>query len=206
MKSNGVVGYSPCGEFAEEGLVRHAQTGCLNCRNQLIERNADRLRSFVVRTVYPSPEIDDLYQQTICRALAKFHQFRGDSSFLTWLCSIALNEARQMMRKQRRVVLSSFDEELLDKAFPSEEFASSLELCCQREARTKMRRAVRQLHPSFRTVVQMRIFEGRSLKDTAKCLRLTLAATKSRYFRARNHLVSMGAITYSSPANYRKQK
>ena len=70
-------------------------------KNHLIEKNADRLRSFVARIVFASADSEDIFQETICRALIKFHQFRSDSSFLTWLCSIGVNEARQIMRKER---------------------------------------------------------------------------------------------------------
>ena len=105
---------SSCPEVTEDRMVRHARSGCLDCRNQLIERNADRLRSFLVRVMFASPDREDVFQQTICRALGKFQQFRGDSSFLTWLSSIALNEVRQFMRKERRLASLSLDEERLE--------------------------------------------------------------------------------------------
>lgn len=188
-----------CVESAEDGLLGHAQRGCFNCRNQLIENNADRLRLFVDRMMFGLPESEDVFQQTICRALTKIEQFRGDSSFITWLCSIALNEVRQIMRKERRAHLLALDETLLDKASLTVSYRSAFDLCCQAEERAKIRRAVRRLRPPFRSVVELRVFEGLSLEQTAKCLGLSLSATKSRYFRARNRLLTLAPASAFAP-------
>jgi DNA-directed RNA polymerase specialized sigma24 family protein len=59
---------------------------------------------------------------------------------------------------------------------------------------------VTRLHPAFRMVVELRVFQGLSLKDTANSLRISLSATKSRYFRARKYLVSIG----SAPPSLRR--
>lgn len=187
----GVVARSTsCGEIVEDRLIQHARSGCLECKNQLIETHADRLRSFVVRMMLASPDSEDIFQQTICRALIKFQQFRGDSSFLTWLCTIALNEMRQFMRKQRRVLFVSLDEQRLNGTYGNESFVSPLDLLCRAETQKSVRLAVEALPRPFRSVVELRDFEGLRLQDIAKRLHLTLPATKTRYFRARKHLVS----------------
>jgi RNA polymerase sigma-70 factor (ECF subfamily) len=144
-----------------------------------------------------SPDSEDVFQQTICQALGKFQQFRGDSSFLTWLSSIALNEVRQFMRKRRRLASLSLDEEQLETSCRNETFVSSLDLLCRREEQENVRRAIELLPRTFRTAIELRDFNGLSLQDTAKLLNLSLPAAKSRYFRARKHLVRKIAICSS---------
>jgi RNA polymerase sigma-70 factor (ECF subfamily) len=139
--------------------------------------------------MFASPDSEDIFQQTMCRALSSFRQFRGDSTFLTWLSSIARNEMRQLIRKQRRAILFSLDEELLHTSPPNGEFRSPLDLCCRAEAHRNVRRAVKALPQPFRSVIELHDFEGLSLQDTAKSLDLSLPAAKSRHFRARKHLV-----------------
>lgn len=188
-RSLGIVARSTsCTEMVEDRLIQHARSGCLECKNQLIERHADRLRSFVVRMMLASPDSEDIFQQTICRALIKFQQFRGDSSFLAWLCTIALNEMRQLMRKQRRVLFVSLDEEWLSGTYGNGSFVSPLDLLCRAETQESVRLAVEALPHPFRSVVELRDFEGLRLQDIAKRLQLTLPATKTRHFRARKHL------------------
>jgi RNA polymerase sigma-70 factor, ECF subfamily len=196
-KSSGSISRScSTGGVAEDHLIQHARSGCLECKNQLIERNADRLRSFVVRIMFASPDSEDIFQQTICRALIKFQQFRGDASFLTWLSSIALNEMRQFIRKRRRALLLSLQEEQFRTSFRNEPNESPLDFLCRAEVRTSVRRALEALPSEFRRVIELHDFEGLSLQDTAKLLDLSLPAAKSRHFRARKHLVrAMGSAS-----------
>ena len=168
-------------------MLQHARSGCLECKNRLIERNADQVRSFLIRLMFASPDCEDVFQETICRAISKFQQFRGESSFLTWLYSIAINEMRQFMRKRRRVILFSLDQEAFCTPY-LEPSTSSLDLLCRAEAQKSLRCAVEALPPAFRNVIELHDFKGLSLQSTAKLLDLTLPAVKSRHSRARKHL------------------
>ena len=191
-----------CCREAEECLIQHAKTGCLDCKNRLIEKNADRLRSFVVRLMYASPDSEDIFQQTIYQALRNFQQFRENSTFLTWLCTIALNEMRQLMRKRRRVPFVPLDEEPLNASYRNKSFVSSLDLLCLAETRRNVHLAVAALPCPFRKVVELHDFEGLSLQDIATLLHLSLPAVKSRHFRARKHLVrTIGCAATSRTPN-----
>jgi RNA polymerase sigma-70 factor (ECF subfamily) len=75
---------------------------------------------------------------------------------------------------------------------------SSFDLLCRTEAQENVRRAIELLPPAFRVPIELHDFNGFSLQDTAKLLNLSLAAAKSRYFRARKHLVRNLAICSSS--------
>jgi RNA polymerase sigma factor (sigma-70 family) len=107
----GPLAQKPDHEVSEDRITQHARSGCLHCKNHLIEQNASRLQAFVGRMMSGSPDRDDVFQQTITNALRRFEQYRGDSAFLTWLCKIALNEMRQVMRKQRYRRHISIDED-----------------------------------------------------------------------------------------------
>lgn len=170
-------------------MLAYCPTDCLIFRDQLIEKNVHRLRAFVMRMRLPPPDAEDVLQQTLFRALTKFEQFRGDSRFFTWLCSIALNEARQAMRNQRSHLVIPLDNELLDRVLPSPESDTSFDLCRRAQQQVNVRQAVERLKPEFRTVVELPVFQGLSLKDTARRLRLSVPAAKSRFFRARQQLL-----------------
>ena len=93
------------------------------------------------------------------------------------------------MRKRRRIHLISLDEVLLNVTHLSESNASSLEVLCRADTERTVRLAVETLPHPFRSVVELRDFEGLSLQDVAKRLHLTLPAVKSRHFRARHRRV-----------------
>src|SRR6478736_5202517 len=46
-------------------------------------------------------EAEDVVQETYVRAFTHLDDFRGDSSFATWLGRIAINEALGRLRRQR---------------------------------------------------------------------------------------------------------
>jgi len=189
IKSTYRTGCSSAEKVAEEDLVEHARNGCLTCKNRLIEQNTVGLRSFVFRMMFSSPEREDIFQQTVVRAIQKFHQFRGDSSFLTWLCSIAVNEKRQLSRRQRILKMYPLEDEL--GAIPYwHEDRSAREASYNAAKLQSVRRAVETLPPSFKSVVELYEFEGRTLSDIASLLNSTVSAVKSRHFRAKRLLIT----------------
>ena len=126
-------------------------------------------------------------QQTALRATACRHQFRAEASLSTWLVSIALNEARQMLRKQnRQCVTVSLD--LLGQELWDQHTASPEEIARQAERQAWVRQAVGKLPPHYQTVVRLCELEEHSIEQAAELLQMTPAAVKSRRFRARHLL------------------
>ena len=173
--------------LSEGRIVQHARSGCFHCKNHLIEQNASRLQAFVGRIMWSSPDRDDVFQQTITNALRRFEQYRGNSAFLTWLCEIALNEMRQVIRKQRRGRFISIDQETHELPLASQA-PSCFDTHRELETQKIVYEAVRKLPPTLRAVVELRFVNDLSLFDTAKLLGLSLPAVKSRCFRAKKLL------------------
>ena len=178
----------------EQRVVQHARHGCLQCKGRLIEQNASMLRSFLNRITFGSQDREDLFQQTVCRALEKLEQFRGDSNFVTWVCSIAVNELRQSLRKQRRRVVMSCDSQAIDSSTPDQMTESPFDVCCREELERSVRHAVMALPPLYRSVVELRDFDQLSIMEAASLLRVSPSAVKSRLFRARKLLAQMSAL------------
>jgi RNA polymerase sigma-70 factor, ECF subfamily len=168
---------------SEHRIVQHARSGCFYCKNHLFEQNASRLQAFVGRIMWASPDRDDVFQQTITNALRRFEQYRGDSAFLTWLCRIALNEMRQVIRKQRSRRFISIDEETREWPLASQA-PSCFDMYRQLEIQKSVYKAVGRRPPTLRAVVELRFLDDLSLLDTANVLGLSLPAVKSRCFRA----------------------
>src|SRR5262245_54234162 len=53
----------------------------------------------------PAPHLDDAAQDVFIVALRRSHEFRGSSSYRTWLFGIASNVAREQRRKGERSTL-----------------------------------------------------------------------------------------------------
>jgi RNA polymerase sigma factor (sigma-70 family) len=142
----------------------------------------------------PDVECDDLLQQTYIQTYLKLPQYRGESSFATWLTRILINQCLMFLRKKRPEV--SIDGQLqgveinamsnqMDLTVPTPE----AELL-RREMRIVLERAIEQLPEEHRIVYFMREIEDMSIKDISESLEISESNVKVRLHRARKLLQS----------------
>ena len=130
---------------------------------------------------------EDIIQQTVLKALVHADQFRFESSLKTWLASIAINEVRQVYRRERRtrsvpLIIESFES---NRSLLIE---SQHATCHARERDALVRQAVSRLPELYRCVVELCDLQDLPLKEAADRLRLTLPTVESRLRRARKRL------------------
>jgi RNA polymerase sigma-70 factor (ECF subfamily) len=168
------------------------------------------LRPHVERQLvrYPVTEEDrrDLLQTTLLQVVRRVGQFRGDSSFSTWLFRVTANEALMMMRSQRRHRARLVEGlELEDLAsLPAANDASPSQSAAERsdvmvangERDARIREALAELPADYRDVVMAHYHEDLGLQEIADRFDMTESAVRSRLHRARTRLRS---ILESSP-------
>jgi RNA polymerase sigma-70 factor, ECF subfamily len=112
----------------------------------------------------------------------------------TWLTAIVMNSSRMINRKRSRHQFLPID---APKEYENNNLSSELlpdpgpdpeAQFCDSECEHRMSSLVARLPPVFRTVIQMLNVEGRSIRETAEALGLTVGAVKSRAARAREQL------------------
>jgi RNA polymerase sigma-70 factor, ECF subfamily len=133
---------------------------------------------------------DDIVEQTVLKALTNADQFRFESSFKTWLVSIAVNEARQAYRcgwRKRSVPLMT---ENID-SIRSQPLESSNNYYQVKEREALVREAVSRLPQAYRCVVELCDIQQLPLGEAARHLGLTLSAVKSRRHRAKQKLLPL---------------
>jgi RNA polymerase sigma-70 factor (ECF subfamily) len=69
-----------------------------------------KVYNFILKSVNFSQDADDVFQETVLKALRYFGTFRRDAKFETWLFSIAHNEVRNHFKKasKKPVALEAF--------------------------------------------------------------------------------------------------
>ncbi len=137
----------------------------------------------VRRILRNEADVLDIMQQTALKATLYLPQFRAESSFQTWLVSIALNETRMFFRKQKQQrVTRSLDESPIElrakQISPEEELRRA-------QGRERVRHAVEQLPFIYRAILQICELEECSIQQAAQRLQISPAAVKSRRMRAR---------------------
>jgi RNA polymerase sigma-70 factor (ECF subfamily) len=135
-------------------------------------------------------DAEDVVQEAFQLAFVHLHDFQGGARFSTWLSRIAINVALMKLRKKARKVEISIDEhsESDDKTFRDAVTDSALnpEQDCLRQERSRMlREALAELRPNARRVLELYELEGRSMKEIAAGMGISVAAVKARIFHAR---------------------
>jgi RNA polymerase sigma-70 factor (ECF subfamily) len=175
----------------EKQLIARILAGETNLFHDLIRPYERMVYLSILTMVRSEIEAEDAAQEVMINAFRHLKSFRGDAKFSTWLVTIAMNEARQRLRRSKANVQESLDEEkeehegdftpavLTDwREIPSE----ALE---KKEMREKLREAVERLPPKYREVLVLRDLEELNQEETAKALGINITLVKVRLHRAR---------------------
>ena len=177
----------------EASLVARARRQDEAAVRSLVRQHNRRLFRIARSIVRNEVEAEDVVQETYLKAFSKLADFRGDSSFGTWLCRIALNEALGRLRR-RGVRVGQLEHEELEAAaeiipFPlSAGHADPERIMIQNEVRGLLERAIDGLPETFRCVLVARLIEGMSVAETAELFELREETVKTRLHRARQML------------------
>jgi RNA polymerase sigma-70 factor, ECF subfamily len=168
----------------EASLVARAQAGDVAAFERLSSAYADRLFMLLLRLLGDRGEAEDVTQEVMLRAWQGIGNFRGRSSYFTWLYRIAVNEANRALEKRGRrppgVAIGADELQLPDS--PEREPARQAEV---RELRGALGRALADLPPDLRTAIVLRDVEGFSTQEAAQIAGVGQAAFKSRLHQAR---------------------
>jgi len=174
-------------------LIQLVRAGDTDAFSELITRYQIR----VFRTAYSilknSEDAEDAMQETYLRVFNKIHTFEGTSAFSTWLTRIVINTCLMRLRQKRTRPTMSFDElndgdgsSFLPLAAvgpnPEQAFLSA-------DLKQRLHKAVHRLPASLREVAQDQIYGELLMQQVADKRGLSVAAAKSRAYRARKMLV-----------------
>ena len=175
----------------EKELIARIIAGETNLFHELIRPYERMVYLSILAMLRNDQEAEDGAQEVMINAFRYLKNFRGDAKFSTWLVTIAMNEARQRLRKAKAAQLESLDEDKEDREgdftpavltdwreIPSE----ALE---KKEMRQKLREAVQQLPPIYREVLVLRDLEELNQEETASALGINVSLVKVRLHRAR---------------------
>ena len=172
------------GPATEAELIARAQAGDVAAFERLSGAYADRLFMLLLRLLGDRGEAEDVAQEVMLRAWRGIAQFRGRSSYFTWLYRIAVNEANRALQKRARrpAGVSLGPDELQLPAPAAEEPSRQAEAS---ELRTALARALAELPPPLRMAIVLRDIEGLSTQEAADIAGIGEAAFKSRLHQAR---------------------
>ncbi len=145
-------------------LIEAHRRGDGSAAGVLVARHLGQVRSLLLQLVLDRDDADELTQEVFVSVLRNLDGFRGEAAFATWLHRIAVNAARQAVRRTRsrrsesdRAVRDSNG----DSAAPEVELIRS-------EQRDRVRQALEKLSLPLRSAVVLTVMQGLSAGEAAE--------------------------------------
>jgi RNA polymerase sigma-70 factor, ECF subfamily len=168
---------------SEAGLMERAAAGDVNAFEELVRLHSERLYSVLLRFTADAEKAEEALQEAFIRAWRGIGRFERRSSFFTWIYRIGINEAKRRADRRPGGEITGADEEALKQVRdPAPQLAEWAE---QRELRSAVEDAIRDLPAEYRLPITLRDIEGLTTKEASELMELSEAAFKSRLHRAR---------------------
>jgi RNA polymerase sigma-70 factor (ECF subfamily) len=160
-------------EASEDDLISVAQLGNQQAFMELCGRYSPVTRQKIFKIVRNHEDTEDALQDTLLRAYTHLSSFRRSCKFATWLTAIGVNTSLMILRKRRIRKESSAspsipEGEPLALQEPVDWSPGPEKIYLKQQATLLVRRELKKLKPSLRSIVDYYYGTGCSLDDVAK--------------------------------------
>lgn len=173
-------------------LVSRATAKDKEAYRQLVERYQSRAISIAYGILKNREDAEDVVQESFVKAYLSLPNFKGDSSFYTWLYRIVYNMSIDVKRKSARTSRyeSDIEERELEHSMegaaqsqdgPDEELIRKEKLRC-------IDKAMREISEEHRTVIMLREVDGLDYQEIADVTGVSKGTIMSRLHYARKKL------------------
>ena len=173
-------------EISNSELVRKSQLGDKAAFEQLVIRHQDLVFSLAYKLTGNREMANDVAQEAFIRAWKAIEKFRGDSTFSTWIYRITVNTAWTLRKKAKKHNTLNIDDTyepiVIDEKKDPELVAINSDLS------SVLINALDKIPIEQRIIVELKNIEGRSHKEIADYLDISVTAAKVSLHRAHQKL------------------
>ena len=186
-----ILSRDPKGDHA---IVLAAKGGDEQAFGILFKHYQPKIFAIALRYTRIPEDAEDIVQETFQKAFLHLHEFKGKSSFSTWLTRIAINEALMLLRRGRTarevsIEDSSSEDESAIRGLEVPEPGPDPEASYRkREEARVLSAAIDNLTLRLRTAIELRELGELSTRETARRMRVSAGAVKARVFQGRRNL------------------
>ncbi len=187
----------------EETLIEQAKNGDLDAFEGIVTLYEKRVYHFILKSLRNPEDAMDISQETFLRVYRSLNLFRGQSSFSTWIFSIASNLCIDFVRKQKRrgLHIPALSEDSPEMQNLTDERHDPVMHAEKRETAREIDRALAAVTPDLREIFLLREVAGLSYQEIADALDIELGTVKSRIARARAALAKELRALRNNSAN-----
>jgi RNA polymerase sigma-70 factor, ECF subfamily len=178
-------------QLDDRALVARVLAGDRDRFTELVKRYEKRVINYVYRITHRYEDAHDLAQEIFVKVYLALDRYDPKYQFSTWLFRIAQNSAIDALRK-KSVIEVPIARPADDENQKEREFAdggvSPYRAMSNKQLGAAIERAVDDLPPDYRELIQLRHYAELSYEEIATMKKLPLGTVKNKLFRARNLL------------------
>ncbi len=180
--------------FEEQELIIRTQKGEADAFNPIVSKYQQKIYNLIYQRVKNRETAEDLCQDVFLKAWQALPNFKGQSTFYSWVYKIAINCSIDFLRKQNRKFVVSWEElppnaeDILQAIKKHPSLSQILE---KKEFRDVLSKAVNQLPSRQRCVFYLRYEEELRIKDIASRLNKSEGTIKTHLHLAHRKLRDM---------------
>ncbi len=178
--------------LTDEDVMEQLQAGVVQAFDIIVQRYKDRLHNFLYRYTHNHEDCEDLVQETFLRVYRSRHSYERIAKLSTWMYTIALNLAKTMYKKKKRMTTVSMHEDPDDSESREMQFEDTVVLqddqLHQKMSVAQLEEALMKLNEDFREVIVLRDIQQLTYEEIAEITDTAMGTVKSRINRARQQL------------------
>lgn len=160
-------------------LMRRIQSGDMVAFNDMVNNYKDRLMNVIGRMLSSQEEAEDVVQEAFVRVFQHRNSFDFKHCFSTWIYTIALNLARNELRRRKRFKFQDISD------MQGNEAEISVEMKLPSTIGQTLEREIKALPEKYKTAFMLRDIQEMSYEEVAQVMSVPLGTVKSRVNRAR---------------------
>jgi len=170
-------------EVSDKDVILRCQNGDAESFGDIVRKYQKMIYNIIYRMVSDPASADDITQTAFIKAYENIDRYNTDYPFFSWLHRIAVNEALNYIKQQKRLVALD-DSRESDEGDPETEYTRN-------ELQERIDKALEKLKPEYRIIIVLRHFGELSYSEIGEILSVPEKTVKSRLFTARQELRSV---------------
>lgn len=178
---------------SDEQLVVLARSGDTEAFDELVIKYSPKLYGLVYHMTSNREDAYDLLQDIFTKSFRSLKKFRGESSFYTWIYTIATNMTLNFLKKRKRRSAWSLD--VIDSGLQNDQAMIDMSHIANprhqsevHELQKRLNEAMQALSEAHRVVVTMHDIQGITHGQIGDILKVSEGTVRSRLFYAHRQL------------------
>lgn len=174
---------------AIEVYIQAAKEGDQSAFTYLLNHYWSEVYFYTLKQVENEADAEDITIETFSKAFSNITRYNSDFAFNTWIISIAKNVHIDMLRKRKKNILYTFDDDAQNEYKDIADDSPTIEdKIIQKQNLQVFEAYIRLLKPHYQEVIFMRYFQDMSYNEIAEALNEPLNNIKVKIMRAKKLL------------------